>query len=146
MMMMIMMISYITPSSLLHLGGGCHKLALELEAATRKRNSADDSEVPAKQPKIDTAIKQSLRDQYEKMFRLAYNLAEGMMPFNKFKVLVKCVRENDVHLISGKDDHRAAEEFVRYIADSLRERLAIILCSADAFSFCPMDQSVFNLY
>ena len=56
------------------------------------------------------------------------------MPFNKFKVLVKCVRENDVHLISGKDDHGAAEEFVRYIADNIRERLAIILCSANAFS------------
>ena len=67
------------------------------------------------------------------MFRLAHNLAEGIMPFNKFKVLVKCVREN-VHLISGKDDHGAAEEFVRYIADSIRERLAIILCSGNAFS------------
>ena len=84
---MFVFLPYITPSSLLHLGGGCHKLTLELEAATRK--SDDDSEVPAKQPKIDTAIKQSLRDQYEKMFRLAHNLAEGIMPFNKFKVLVK---------------------------------------------------------
>ena len=77
------------------------------------------------------------------MFRLAHNLAEGM-PFNKFKVLVKCVLENDVHLISGKDDHSAAEEFVRYTADSIRERLAIILCSANAFSLCQIDESVFN--
>ena len=54
-----------------------------------------------------------------------------MMPFNKFRVLVKCVRENNVHLISGKDDHRAAEEYVRYIADSIRERLALLLCSSN---------------
>ena len=92
------------------------------------------SEKPTKQPKIDFALKQSSQNQYEKMFRIAYNLAEGMMPFNKLKVLVKCVRENNVQLISGKDDHRAAEEYVRYIADSIRERLALILCSANAFS------------
>ena len=68
------------------------------------------------------------------MFQIAFNLAEGMMPFNKFHVLVKCVRENNVHLISGKDDHRAAEEYVRYIADSIRERLALLLCYSNAFS------------
>ena len=68
------------------------------------------------------------------MFKIAYNLAEGMLPFSKFRVLVKCVRDNNVHLISGKDDHRAAEEYIRYIADSIRERLALILCSTNAFS------------
>ena len=68
------------------------------------------------------------------MFKIAFNLAEGMMPFNKFRVLVKCVRENNVHLISGKDDDRAAEEYVRYIADSIQERLAMLLCSSNAFS------------
>ena len=57
-----------------------------------------------------------------------------MMPFNKYKVFVKCLRDNKVNLISGKDDHRAAEEFIRYIAKSIRERLALPLCSANAFS------------
>ena len=42
---------------------------------------------------------------------MVYNLAEGMMPLQKCRVLVKCVRDNTVHLISGKDDHRAAEEY-----------------------------------
>ena len=79
-------------------------------------------------------MKKTSQSHYEKMFKIAFNLAEGMMPFNKFHVLVKCVRENNVHLISGKDDHRAAEEYVRYIADSIRGRLALLLCSSNAFS------------
>ena len=68
------------------------------------------------------------------MFQLAYNLAEGMMPFNKYKVFVKCLCDNKVNLISRKDDHRAVEKLIRYIAKSIGERLALPLCSANAFS------------
>ena len=57
-----------------------------------------------------------------------------MLPFNKFQVLVKCLRDNKVKLIQGRDDHRACEEYVSYIAESIRDKLAVILSSAKAFS------------
>ena len=57
-----------------------------------------------------------------------------MLPFNKFKVLVKCLRDNNVKLISGRDDHCACEENVSYLAESIREKLAMILLSSKAFS------------
>ena len=57
-----------------------------------------------------------------------------MLPFNKFQVLVKCLRDNKVKLIQGRDDHRAYEEYVSYIAESIRDKLAVILSSAKAFS------------
>ena len=119
-----------------HLKGGCHEHALKIEAklAKKRTNEPSKNEPPNKQPKIDFAMKKTSQSHYEKMFKIAFNLAEGMMPFNKFHVLVKCVRENNVHLISGKDDDRAAEEYVRYIADNIRERLALLLCSSNAFS------------
>ena len=31
-------------------------------------------------------------------------------------------------------NHRAAEEFIRYIAQSIRGKLALLLCSANTFS------------
>ena len=123
-----------------HLKGGCHEHALKIEAKLAKKwtNEPSKNEAPNKQPKIDFAMKKTLQSHYEKMFKIAFNLAEGMMPFNKFRVLVKCVRENNVHLISGKDDHRAAEEYVRYIADSIRERLALLLVHQMHFPFYQM--------
>ena len=58
------------------------------------------------------------------MFKAAYTLSENMMPFSKFHVLVKCLRDNDVKLVSGRDNHKAAEEYVEYIAEVIREKLA----------------------
>ena len=63
-----------------------------------------------------------------------HNLAKEMLPFNKFKVLVKCLRDNNVKLISGRDDHCACEENVSYLAERIREKLAMILLSSKAFS------------
>ena len=70
----------------------------------------------------------------KKTFEAAYNLAEGILPFNKFKVLVKCLWDNNIKLISGRDDHRACEEYVSYLAESIRDKLAVILSSSKAFS------------
>ena len=58
-----------------------------------------------------------------------------MMPFSKFHVLVKCLRHNDVKLVSGRDNHKAAEEYVEYIAEVIREKLALLISSSAAFSF-----------
>ena len=61
-----------------------------------------------------------------------------MLPFNKFKVLVKCLRDTKVKLISRRDDHRACEEYVSYLAESIREMLAIILSSSKHLVFSQM--------
>ena len=56
-----------------------------------------------------------------------------MLPCNKFKVLVKCLRDNKIKMISGRDDHRAFEEYVPHLAKSIRDKLAVILSSSKAF-------------
>ena len=83
---------------------------------------------------IETSLKEPTKLAYKKLFEAAYNLAEGMLLFNKFKVLVKHLRDNKVKLISGCDDHRACEEYVSYLAESIRDKLAMILLSSKAFS------------
>ena len=50
-----------------------------------------------------------------------------MLPCNKFKDLVKCLRDNKIKMISGRDDHRAFEEYVPHLAKSIRDKLAVIL-------------------
>ena len=79
-------------------------------------------------------MKEPTKLAHKKLFEAAYSLAEGKLPFSKFKILVKCLRDNNVKLISGRDDHRACEEYVSYLAESIRDKLAMILPSSKAFS------------
>ena len=70
-------------------------------------------------------MKEPTKLAYKKLFEAAYNLAEGMLPFNKLRVLVKCLRDNKVKLISGRGDHRAREEYVPYLAKSIKDVLEV---------------------
>ena len=97
-----------------HLSGEAHKIAVQAEGLTCTTSESNTS--TRGQVSIVSAMKDSSRKAYTKLFEAAYNLAEGMLPLNKFQVLVKCLRDNKVKLIQGRDDHRACEEFVSYIA------------------------------
>ena len=70
-------------------------------------------------------------DSYRKLLNTAYELAlNPSMPLSHFKVLVKCQRQNGVCLIDGKDDSHSCREYIHYIADTIREKVAVILGSA----------------
>ena len=56
------------------------------------------------------------------------------MPYEHFKVLVKCQRKNGVHLIQRCDNGRTAREFVSAIAHTVREKVAAILVDAKFFT------------
>ena len=116
-----------------HLASAGHKIALSNESISANKNV--NGNAPKRgQIGIETSLKEPMKLAYKKLFEAAYNLAEGMLPFYKFKVLVKCLRDNKVKLISGRDDHCACEEYVSYLAESIRDKLAVILSSSKAFS------------
>lgn len=65
-----------------------------------------------------------------KMIKTAYELAMNpTMPLKHFKVLVKCQRQNGVVLIDGRDNNKAAREYIHCIADSIREKCAAVIAS-----------------
>ena len=116
-----------------HRANAGHKIALSNESISTNKNV--NGNAPKRgQISIETSLKEPTKLAYKKLFEAAYNLAEGMLPFNKFKILVKCLGDNKVKLISGRDDHRAREEYVSYLAESIRDKLAVILSSSKAFS------------
>ncbi len=81
-------------------------------------------------PRIDVALNQSTHDAYMKMIKTAYELAMNpTMPLKHFKVLVKCQRQNGVVLIDGRDNNKAAREYIHCIADSVREKCAAVIAS-----------------
>ena len=47
---------------------------------------------------------------------------------------MKVQKENGVRLIDGTNSTHSAREFISEIAEAIREKLAIILCNATAFS------------
>ena len=85
------------------------------------------------QPAINSFIDKSAHEVYKKLFNTAYNLINERLPYSKFRVLVKCIKESGVKLIEGKDDGRAAREYCSEIANSIREKVAVLLCSNTAF-------------
>ena len=120
-----------------HLAIAGHKIALSNESISTNKNVYGNAPKRG-QISIKTSLKEPTKLAY-KLFEAAYNLGEGMPPFNKFKVLVKCLRDNKVKLISGRDDHHACEEYVSYFAQNIRDKLAIILLSCKAFSILTDD-------
>ena len=87
------------------------------------------------QPRIDAALQNSTAEIYLKMFKTAYQLAVNpTMPLKHFKVLVKCQRENGVVLVQGRDDNKAAREYIHYIATAVREKCAAIIASQNFMS------------
>ena len=116
-----------------HLASAGHKIALSNESISANKN--DSGNAPKRgQIRTQTSLKEPTKLAYKKLIEAAYSLAEGILPFNKFEVLVKCLRDNNVKLISGRDDNRACEEYVSYLAKSIRDKLTMILSSSKAYS------------
>ena len=67
-----------------------HKIALHNESIYAKftvNTTPNQSKVS-----IKTSFKDSTKIAYRKLFEATYNLAEGVLPYNKFGVLVKCLQ------------------------------------------------------
>lgn len=129
--------SFVTKCNVLrHLKGKAHQIAVEANQSNPEgvRVLDDDKNVPT-QAKITASIENVSRDAYRKMLNTAYELALcPSMPLTHFKVLIKCMRENGVRLIQGKDDHRACKEYIHFIAEAIKERVAVILGSTSFIS------------
>ena len=90
-------------------------------------------------PRIDVALNQSTHEAYMKMIKTAYELAMNpTMPLKHFKVLVKCQRQNGVILIDGRDNNKAAREYIHCIADSIHEKCAAVIPSTHFMSLMSM--------
>ena len=122
-----------------HIGSEGHRLALGAENALPKDlQTPENFPVGAKrlvQPRIALTIDKNSSIVYEKMIRTAYNLAlHPTLPLKTFKLLVKCQRENGVALVSGKDDHRAASEYMKAIVGAIKEKVSVIMGSTHFFN------------
>ena len=105
-----------------HLASAGHKTVLSNESISTNKNV--NGKPPTQgQTSIETSLKEPTKLTYKKLFEVAYNLAEGMLQFSKFKVLVKCLRYNKVNLISGRDDHCACEEMYHILLKVLETSL-----------------------
>ena len=108
---------------------------MTLEQAQPAASRIQTSVSTAAQPKITSSIKKQSEEAYLKMIKTAYTLAlEPTLPSRQFKTLVKVQRENGVRLIEGKDDSKAVREYLSAITDAIREKVAVILCSANFFA------------
>ena len=78
-----------------HLASAGHKIASSSESISA--NSNVNGNAPKRgQIRIETSLKEPTKLAYKIFLEATYNLPEGMLPFNKFKVLVKCLRDNKV--------------------------------------------------
>ena len=117
-----------------HLESSGHKFAAEIEG-----NQPADSGLPVStshaQKSIRTTLEAASEDACMKIIQTAYELAlNPTLPMTQFKTLVKVQRQNGVRLITGKDDHHTAYEFVSSINEAVIEKCAVILGSADFMS------------
>ena len=70
-----------------HLATAGHKIALSNESISANKNV--NGNTPKRgQISIKMPLKEPTKLGYNQLFEAAYNLAERMLPFNKFKVLV----------------------------------------------------------
>ena len=56
------------------------------------------------------------------------------MPLKHFEVLVKCQKQNGIKVIQGKQDERAAKEFIHCISAAMQEKVAVVLAGSDFMS------------
>lgn len=139
-----------------HPKGLAHKIALEMEGLTGPSRAisegetspghdpAEGDELPSntnssttsqlnRQPRIDDQMHHVAREAYKKLLKTAYIVAEGGLPLAHFHTVVKAQKANGVKLIDGCDSGLVARDLIHEIAESIREKLAIILCSSNAF-------------
>ena len=121
-----------------HLKGKMHELALSIERekpASERMIISQGASTSRNQPTIISCVDKSSRDAYKKLLRTAYELAmTPSMPLKHFSVLVKCQKQNGVSLIRGKQDGKAAREFISSIAEAVTEKVAVVLTGSDFMS------------
>ena len=88
----------------------------------------------SQQPRIHDAIHKAAAEAYRKLLRTALELAKAGQPLASFKTMVKVQKANGVKLIKNMDGSKACGKFVEVLSDVIREKLAVILSSATAFS------------
>ncbi|XP_077989284.1 zinc finger protein 862-like [Glandiceps talaboti] len=86
------------------------------------------------QPRIDQAIHEQGRQAYRKLLKTAYLMAVGGQPLTTFATLVMVQKANGVKLIQSTDSSKKAREFVNFLAQAIRRKIAEVLCSAACFS------------
>lgn len=89
---------------------------------------------PFQQPRINTALRQQAHEAYRKLIKSAYLIAANSQPLSSFRTVVQTQKANGVQLIEGYDTKDKCKEFVSYIADATRIKLADILNKSTAFS------------
>ena len=119
-----------------HLTGKAHQVAIEadqscpLEQRILKNSAVVSS--GSKQTRITVSMETAAQEAYYKMFTTAYELAlNPSMPLAHFRVLIMCQRQNGVRLFKGKDNGRACKEFVHYIANAIRGKVAAVIGSTE---------------
>ena len=121
-----------------HLKSKSHEIALSVEQdrPINERIIIEQPDVTRKiQPTITSYINASAKDSYRKLLRTAYELAlTPSMPLKHFEVLVKCQKQNGIKLIQGKQDGRAAKEFIHCISAAIQEKVAVVLAGSDFMS------------
>ena len=129
--------NFVTKHSIFrHFTGKAHIIALEAERSKPQDECIlIEGSSGCSQPRVTTVLEKSSTDLYKKMFNTAYELAmRPTMPFRHFSTLIKCQRLNGVRLVEGKDDHRAAAEFIKYLADEVRIKIQGLLNSVNYYS------------
>ena len=87
------------------------------------------------QPCVDVSHESASREAYLKLIKSAFELAiHPTMPLTNFTFLVKCQKMNGVRLIDGKDDGKAAGEYIDCIARAVEEKVAAVLVRKNAMS------------
>ncbi|XP_014667320.1 PREDICTED: zinc finger protein 862-like [Priapulus caudatus] len=79
-------------------------------------------------------MRKQAEEAYRKLLQTAYIMACDGLPLSHFTTLVKVQRASGVNLIQGCDDSNKAREFVSFLADGIRDKLALIMASATAYS------------
>lgn len=127
-----------------HLKAIPHQVALELQGLTGEKIASASAEVAGgsgecpiastSQPRIDDSFHRIGTEAYRKLLTMAYLLAQGGLPLSSFETVVKCSKAAGAKLITGTMSGKTAREFTHYIADAIREKLALLVCSKTFFS------------
>lgn len=84
---------------------------------------------------ITSSMKKTTFDAYKKMFCTVYEMAlNPTMPLNRFNILIKCQQQNGMSLIKGRQNGKAAAEYLSYITSSVSSKVSSILNEKDFFS------------
>ena len=106
-----------------------HKIALQLEKGKpiAEQKGQENSMFWGAGPfqlRVDHLQEAATNKAYKKMIRTEYELAlHPNLPINNFEVLIKCQRMHGVTLISGKDNNKAAGEYIECISKAVIQSL-----------------------